>query len=272
MPQHTEVWEKHNKHKIVISISHMSLTCPQWISLVPSNSEGRLTDLSCIFLFMQIISTVALLFFFGGPLCASRRPYLSLPGSPERFSQIWSSQANQSETWIPCLFFEDTIYIHSIIMYIYIRIFRIFLYPSWKRSYVRWRLCPRWGFLRWCSRHWLSDGKWTSGNSWKHIPTDWTHFGTTHFTKIEKRLGHEHTKNILGIIKTYIDISILSNIPYSVLFWKTIQRCFSEFLRSPTLLLEAGVFKASNSTRSAKFWKAEDANCFGWKGTKRKTW
>lgn len=176
----------------------MSLTCPQWISCVPSNSEGRLTDLSCIFLFMQIISTVALLVFFGGPLCASRRPYPSLPPSPERFSQIWSSQANQSETLNPLLLFFWGYNIHSIIMYICI--FRIFLYP-WKRSYVRWRLCPRWGFLRWCSRYWLV---------WRQMNTFWNH---TFYKNWKKTWTQAHTKHTRYHKNIY---SILSNIPYSV--------------------------------------------------------
>lgn len=58
----------------------------------------------------------------------------------------------------------------------------------------------------------LSDGK-------------WTHFGTAHFTKIEKRPGHKHTQNILGIIKTYIQycpifhiISVFQSHP-AMFFW-----------------------------------------------------
>lgn len=64
----------------------------------------------------------------------------------------------------------------------YICIFRIFLYP-WKRSYVRWRLCPRWGFLRWCSRYWLV---------WRQMNTFWNR---TFYKNWEKTWTQAHTKH-----------------------------------------------------------------------------
>ncbi len=157
IPQHREVWENHNKRKSVMSISHMSLICPQRILYVPSNFEGRLTDLSCSFLFMQIISTVTSFFVFLG---ASFIIWSTISFTA---SFTWKVQPNMVKSNIskwnlnPVLpFFEDTIYASFINE-------NDFLWD--------WRLGPKPKMM--FKALTCLDGEWTSGNLCKHIPRYW---------------------------------------------------------------------------------------------------